>query len=596
MKVPGDADAHPYYLISIRAGGTRLAKGEVFAVLEKAGTGRRTELAVPFDGEVEETRTAVNTLLTEPGAPLAVFRQVVASDEEGSDDADRQAKEQAEPERQAAENAEAERRAEEKAEADRRTAERQALEQAEAERQALKRAELERQGGGKARAEAEARDKAEAERREAEAAQKERYRQREEAENRRTKRVVFPLLLLGFLAVGTGGAWLTGAFDPPQGRASAGPDYGKTEAQLAAEAQRSAEDDARFQAALDAPRLQREQEEADRRARAAARQDEAERARQAEETRKTRSGFHVVKYSSGATYRGEFRDGLRHGQGTYEHPDGNRYDGEWQAGKKHGQGTYRYASGNTYTGDWENGQRHGQGVYTFTSGTVYEGHFKEGKPRGDGEARIRNGNRFKGHFLGAFGDARGVMYFASGAVRKGWVKDGKFHRRNPFPGTGIRSSVIDRSASSRQAGDLRTRAEIAKNIPRGHEYFFMVKPRGREIGTVRELGRDETRVIASRQVYVLQDRSGWKCWRANPIFGSHVVMFVGDHQMERWRESAEADAGNDERTWVTDSESRALSLMREDAEEMEEEFRRGDRVDRSPTAVRSTDSPPDPEC
>ncbi len=55
---------------------------------------------------------------------------------------------------------------------------------------------------------------------------------------------------------------------------------------------------------------------------------------------------------------------------TYE--DGSRYEGEYKNGSKHGKGTYYYVDGNKYTGDWVNNQKAGEGVFTWANGDRYE--------------------------------------------------------------------------------------------------------------------------------------------------------------------------------------------------------------------------------
>jgi hypothetical protein len=47
--------------------------------------------------------------------------------------------------------------------------------------------------------------------------------------------------------------------------------------------------------------------------------------------------------------------------------------GEWKAGVKDGQGTYTWADGSIYTGAWKYGVREGQGTYKGADGTIYEG-------------------------------------------------------------------------------------------------------------------------------------------------------------------------------------------------------------------------------
>ena len=48
------------------------------------------------------------------------------------------------------------------------------------------------------------------------------------------------------------------------------------------------------------------------------------------------------------------------GYGTFIWPSGNKYVGEWKDGKKHGQGTYTYADGTIEKGLWENDEFKGK--------------------------------------------------------------------------------------------------------------------------------------------------------------------------------------------------------------------------------------------
>jgi hypothetical protein len=56
------------------------------------------------------------------------------------------------------------------------------------------------------------------------------------------------------------------------------------------------------------------------------------------------------------------------------------YVGEYKDGKKHGQGTYTWFDGGIYVGKWKDGKEHGQGTYTSHVGTKYVGEWREGKP------------------------------------------------------------------------------------------------------------------------------------------------------------------------------------------------------------------------
>lgn len=45
----------------------------------------------------------------------------------------------------------------------------------------------------------------------------------------------------------------------------------------------------------------------------------------------------VNLYSTGERYEGEWKDGIRHGQGRRYYADGSIYDGGWRRDKKHGK-------------------------------------------------------------------------------------------------------------------------------------------------------------------------------------------------------------------------------------------------------------------
>ena len=49
---------------------------------------------------------------------------------------------------------------------------------------------------------------------------------------------------------------------------------------------------------------------------------------------------------------GDWKDGLRHGNGVYYCTNGEKYDGEWQNGRKHGKGVIRWSNGKCRAGKY----------------------------------------------------------------------------------------------------------------------------------------------------------------------------------------------------------------------------------------------------
>ena len=67
-------------------------------------------------------------------------------------------------------------------------------------------------------------------------------------------------------------------------------------------------------------------------------------------------------YKTRNYYIGEYKDGDRHGQGTYWWANGYKYVGEWKEGNYHGKGTEYTADGQiSREGVWEEGKYVGNG-------------------------------------------------------------------------------------------------------------------------------------------------------------------------------------------------------------------------------------------
>ena len=69
--------------------------------------------------------------------------------------------------------------------------------------------------------------------------------------------------------------------------------------------------------------------------------------------------------------------------GTSDYQVGDQYgiyEGEWKDGERHGQGTYDDNAGNIYIGEWKYNQRSGEGIQIFSDGSKYEGQWKNDIP------------------------------------------------------------------------------------------------------------------------------------------------------------------------------------------------------------------------
>ncbi len=115
-------------------------------------------------------------------------------------------------------------------------------------------------------------------------------------------------------------------------------------------------------------------------------------------------------------YEGDFADGLKQGDGTYQWENGDRYQGHFAADRPDGKGRYLFANGDSYEGEVQMGVIVGRGVYTSKSGDVFEGSFFAGKPNGVGVYRFASGDRYEGEMANGVMQGRG-RYYTNGGDR-----------------------------------------------------------------------------------------------------------------------------------------------------------------------------------
>lgn len=107
--------------------------------------------------------------------------------------------------------------------------------------------------------------------------------------------------------------------------------------------------------------------------------------------------------SSGALYKGQWKEEQQHGFGEEMWPDGAVYRGQFQEGQKSGHGELQWPGGAAYRGQFLSGDMHGYGTYLCSDGWKYRGQWRQNCIRG------------KGHFYWADGQASECVCDSEGA-------------------------------------------------------------------------------------------------------------------------------------------------------------------------------------
>ncbi len=95
-------------------------------------------------------------------------------------------------------------------------------------------------------------------------------------------------------------------------------------------------------------------------------------------------GKGLYKWINGNVYEGEVNNDRIGSYGILRFPDGSFYEGEFNNCTYEGKGIYTHKDGSTYNCEWKNNKREGNGIYTDTEGNVYECVFKDNHINGFG--------------------------------------------------------------------------------------------------------------------------------------------------------------------------------------------------------------------
>jgi hypothetical protein len=162
-------------------------------------------------------------------------------------------------------------------------------------------------------------------------------------------------------------------------------------------------------------------------------------------------GIREILFPDGAVYRGGVRGTLLHGKGEYV-AKSFRYEGEFREGVKHGQGVYGWDNGNRYEGPFVNDLPEGIGKYVFASGDTYQGELKAGALTGRGIYVTKAGDTQEGTFVDARLNGVGIYRFANGDRYEGEVQLGRLHGKGRYyikGGDRIEGAFVDGKAQGK---------------------------------------------------------------------------------------------------------------------------------------------------
>ncbi|KAG2239008.1 hypothetical protein Bca52824_089868 [Brassica carinata] len=135
-------------------------------------------------------------------------------------------------------------------------------------------------------------------------------------------------------------------------------------------------------------------------------------------------GFGVETWSKGSRYRGQYRQGMRHGTGIYRFYTGDVYAGEWSNGQSHGCGVYTSEDGSRFVGEFKWGVKHGLGHYHFRNGDTYAGEYFADRMHGFGVYLFGNRHRYEGAWHEGRRQGLGMYTFRNGETQAGHWENG----------------------------------------------------------------------------------------------------------------------------------------------------------------------------
>ena len=120
-------------------------------------------------------------------------------------------------------------------------------------------------------------------------------------------------------------------------------------------------------------------------------------------------------------YFGEFRNGVRDGQGSFTMPNGSKYVGQFRNDKANGTGILTNIDGSSYSGEFINDSYEGQGTFKYSNSSQFVGTFKKSLPNGWGAFTGPN-ETYTGQFVDGKYEGNGTLLLANGEQYVGQFK------------------------------------------------------------------------------------------------------------------------------------------------------------------------------
>lgn len=181
---------------------------------------------------------------------------------------------------------------------------------------------------------------------------------------------------------------------------------------------------------------------------------------------------------TGAKYVGQFQADRAHGLGDQTWSDGSTYKGQWKNGQKNGNGVYVGVDNLKYDGQWEDGRRHGLGTQEYANGDKYRGWWCQGMCSGPGSYIFPNGCRYEGAWANGRYDGPGVLYSSDGSRERQWHSNGLLIKREMLPkGEAPKSDTAPRRAiiSRPLWGQARDDMHKPTTLPKPHPSKYLIR-------------------------------------------------------------------------------------------------------------------------